>query len=166
MSAFSTSRSPFTSIGWSKTWHADLVDNASSPSPLPFEDGDPPAFEDSQFDGLIEPSLDPLDLATSAFDFPDPSHGPSSTSSNEAEPDLNDPREDPWSIRAIANAARAYSDGWSGSGSGMASPNASQTSEVGRSFKELDHDDNEGDPIDLDLLGTKSHHINLYPTEP
>lgn len=64
---------------------------ASSPPPL--DDVDPPTFEDSQNDELLIPEdgLGPLEIASQQFDFPDPSARASPTSSNEAEPDYDDP---------------------------------------------------------------------------
>jgi ubiquitin carboxyl-terminal hydrolase 4/11/15 len=62
--------------------------SSAGSSPPPLEDKELPSFEDSQFDSIIHSSLDPLQLASQSFDFPDPSSQASPTSSTEAEPDL------------------------------------------------------------------------------
>jgi len=56
-------------------------------SPPPLEDGDPPSFEDAQFDEQLHPeALDPLAIASQQFDFPDPASARASpTSSIEAQ---------------------------------------------------------------------------------
>ncbi|KAH7914594.1 hypothetical protein BJ138DRAFT_346574 [Hygrophoropsis aurantiaca] len=78
------------SIGWRTPPSSSRSSPTSSPPPL-LEDGDPPSFEDSKFDDVIQPSnLDPLFIASQQFDFPDPSWKGSPTSSNEAEPDYDD----------------------------------------------------------------------------
>lgn len=73
-------------------WPTPRSNGKSSPasSPPPLDENDPPSFEDSQFDDIVQTTLDPLVIASHQFDFPDPSSRASPTSSNEAEPDIDD----------------------------------------------------------------------------
>ncbi|CCM00357.1 uncharacterized protein FIBRA_02387 [Fibroporia radiculosa] len=61
---------------------------ASSPPPL--DDGEPPSFENAQFDSVLQTSLDPLAISTHRFDYPSSSSRDSPTSSIEALPDMDD----------------------------------------------------------------------------
>ncbi|KAI0065534.1 cysteine proteinase [Artomyces pyxidatus] len=81
---------------FSESWHTPQSGSSSrSTSPPPLDDGDPPSFDDAQFDHVLQSStLDPLELSSQQYDFPGP--GPSSkaspTSSNEVEQDSEDER--------------------------------------------------------------------------
>ncbi|KZT63497.1 cysteine proteinase [Daedalea quercina L-15889] len=73
-------------------WPTPQSNAHSSPasSPPPLDDGDPPSFEEAQYDDLVQTPLDPLVLLTAQqFAFPDPTSSSrnSPTSSVEAEPD-------------------------------------------------------------------------------
>ncbi|TDL23595.1 UCH-domain-containing protein [Rickenella mellea] len=77
-----------------------LANTSPASSPPPLDDGDPPLFEDAGFDELLDHSLDlndPRVRPSRRFDFPDPSMMRTSsmqnspTSSNEAEPDTDEP---------------------------------------------------------------------------
>lgn len=72
-------------LGGGERFLTPMTNNKSSPdaSPPPLDDTEPPGFEESQFDDLIEQPL------SQRFDFPDPSSISSPTSSNEAEPDAD-----------------------------------------------------------------------------
>lgn len=63
--------------------------SSAGSSPPPLEDKEPPSFEESHFDSIIQSSLDPLQVASHHFDFPEQSSQASPTSSTEAEPDLD-----------------------------------------------------------------------------
>lgn len=65
--------------------------NPGSSVPSPPAD-DPPDFDESQSDPLVSDHSDPLYLPSQRFDFPDPSKA-SPTSSTEADPDRDSPRE-------------------------------------------------------------------------
>ncbi|OBZ73858.1 putative ubiquitin carboxyl-terminal hydrolase 12 [Grifola frondosa] len=77
-------------------WHTPQSLARSSPTSSlpPLDDGDaegePPSFEDAQYDNVIQTALDPLVLSARQFDYPNPPSRGSPTSSNEAEPDLDD----------------------------------------------------------------------------
>lgn len=68
-----------------------LTNSRSTPdaSPPPLDEVDPPGFEDSQYDELVDHQPSALSLASHHYDFPDPS-STSSPSSVEAEPDLDE----------------------------------------------------------------------------
>jgi ubiquitin carboxyl-terminal hydrolase 4/11/15 len=72
-------------------WPTPLSIARSSPasSPPPLDDKELPSFENSQFDEILQTPLDPLQIASHQYDFPDPSAGVSPTSSTGAEPDLD-----------------------------------------------------------------------------
>jgi len=59
---------------------------STSPPPLDEADGELPSFSDSQFDEVLQGSLDPLVLSSNRFDF----GRTSPTSSNEVEIDSDD----------------------------------------------------------------------------
>lgn len=61
---------------------------STSPPPLDEPDSELPSFADSQFDEVLQGSLDPLVLSTNRFDF----GRTSPTSSNEVEIDSDDER--------------------------------------------------------------------------
>ncbi|KZT18330.1 cysteine proteinase [Neolentinus lepideus HHB14362 ss-1] len=69
--------------------------SSSGSSPHMLDDGDPPSFDESQFDDLLQTSSDPLVFANKRYDFPSPSSHASPTSSNEVEVDDNE-RVDNW----------------------------------------------------------------------
>ncbi|EKM50435.1 uncharacterized protein PHACADRAFT_129620 [Phanerochaete carnosa HHB-10118-sp] len=59
------------------TWrppHTDWDNTSTSPAstPPPLDDLEPPTFEDSQLDPILQTSLPPLQLSAAQFDFPDP----------------------------------------------------------------------------------------------
>jgi len=83
--------------------------SASSPPPLDERDSsDPPTFEDSRFDEIVQTNLEPLDLAAHHFAFPDPT-ARFSPSSVEAEPD-NSSRLSPASLDGELDAELGYPD--------------------------------------------------------
>ncbi|EGN96654.1 hypothetical protein SERLA73DRAFT_111301 [Serpula lacrymans var. lacrymans S7.3] len=77
-------------------WLTPQSKSKSSPSssPPPLDDIEPPTFEESGYDDILQTSLDPLSVASHQFDFPDPSYKTSPTSSNEAELDEDDEDDD------------------------------------------------------------------------
>ncbi|PCH44360.1 cysteine proteinase [Wolfiporia cocos MD-104 SS10] len=77
------------SEGWPTPQSVARSSPASS-SPPPLEDSELPSFEESQFDDVLQSSLDPLAISAHSFDFPDPSARSSPTSSIEAEVDVED----------------------------------------------------------------------------
>jgi ubiquitin carboxyl-terminal hydrolase 4/11/15 len=89
-------------------------------SPPPLDDCDPPTFEDSQNDELLMhgDDLDPLEIASQKFDFPDPSARASPTSSIEAEPDYDDPP------RSTLFRSHADINCWVASNNGLPSPDS------------------------------------------
>ncbi|KAI0788771.1 hypothetical protein C8Q75DRAFT_767864 [Abortiporus biennis] len=71
---------------WGESPSVALSSPVSS-SPPPLDEADPPSFEDSQLDDLIDPTLSSLH---NNFAFPDPSRSPTSSNEAEAESDLED----------------------------------------------------------------------------
>lgn len=72
-------------------WPTPLSIARSSPasSPPPLDDKELPSFENSQFDEMVQTSLDPLQIASHQYYLPDPSAEVSPTSSTGVEPDLD-----------------------------------------------------------------------------
>ncbi|THH01060.1 hypothetical protein EW026_g1582 [Hermanssonia centrifuga] len=80
-------------FGRSRTdnWDASSTAQSSPGSvPPPLEEAEPPSFEESQNDEVLQTSLDPLQLSTQQFDFPNPGSGRGSPSSMQAEYDNDD----------------------------------------------------------------------------
>lgn len=71
--------------GWDTTSSKSLSSSSSSPPPL--DDAEPPSFEASMADEVLQSSLDPLQISAQQFDFPDPSSSHDSPSSMQAELD-------------------------------------------------------------------------------
>ena len=69
------------------SWDASSSKSQSSAtsSPPPLDDAELPTFQQSQQDEVLEANLDPLQLSTQQFDFPDPSSNRDSPSSMQAE---------------------------------------------------------------------------------
>jgi ubiquitin carboxyl-terminal hydrolase 4/11/15 len=124
-------------------WPTPRSNAQSSPTstPPPLEDTELPSFDKSQYDELVNASLDPLQIASQRYDLPDSLSKPSPiatdldyvhvgshwdlpdssskaspTSSNEAEPDLDsDHNGHDWSVpRGIVGALQGLdsSQGW------------------------------------------------------
>ncbi|KAH9933298.1 uncharacterized protein B0H18DRAFT_982923 [Fomitopsis serialis] len=89
-----TAMAPY--IGDNGGWPTPQSNARSSPasSPPPLDDGEPPSFEDSQHDDVVQTSRDPLAHSAHQFDFPDPSsssrNSPTSSAEAEPDPDLDD----------------------------------------------------------------------------
>ncbi|KAH9167465.1 hypothetical protein EDB89DRAFT_1997415 [Lactarius sanguifluus] len=84
---------------------------STSPPPLDEGDGELPSFADSQFDEVLQESLDPLVLSTKRFDF----EKASPTSSNEVEIDSGDELSEQLeadSTRASPRATQYGADTW------------------------------------------------------
>ncbi|KAI0272603.1 hypothetical protein BC834DRAFT_817600 [Gloeopeniophorella convolvens] len=83
--------SSWTSSGRWATPKSESSSLSTSPPPLDDGDAELPSFADSQFDDVLQESLDPLALSAQRYDFPDPVPGRASpTSSNEVNPDSDD----------------------------------------------------------------------------
>lgn len=96
--------------------------NGGSSIPSPPVD-EPPDFEESQSDLFI--SDDPLSTSNQQYDFPDPSSNkPSPSSSNEAEPDLDDWESNKGYTIGLEEVLPGDSPRW-GPGSTVGSPSSS-----------------------------------------
>lgn len=138
------------------------VSNSGSPasSPPALEDG-LPSFEDAPYDELLQTNLDPLQIASQQFDFPDPSNKGSPTSSNEAEPDLDEPFDDdtPWNDQHfdLPDPLLQRSPDWAGLRR-MESPTGSNNSDMNpfsdanaQNTKHDDTDSRDKHTLDVDL---------------
>jgi len=97
-------------------WPTSHSNAKSSPASTPpaLEDSELPDFENSQLDEVIQTSLDPLQIASHHYDFPDPSSKASPTSSIEAEPDFDhDHNESNWDLPgAIFDELQTFDNDW------------------------------------------------------
>ena len=145
------------------SWPTPRSDSKSSPASTPpaLEDSELPDFENSQLDEVIQTSLDPLQIASHHYDFPDPSSKASPTSSIEAEPDFDhDHNESNWDLPgAIFDEIQTFDNDWehgqySDSGSSNANPFADPTAQQDKDdYAEIVKDIpiHESKPLDIDL---------------
>jgi ubiquitin carboxyl-terminal hydrolase 4/11/15 len=143
----------------SDQWPAPHSNAKSSPAstPPPLEDPELPSFDNSQFDEVVQTSLDPLQIALHQYDLPDPSSSKASpTWSNEAEPDLDQDRNrSQWDLHfddleTIDSSWESMSGQYSDSSSvAETHPFADQREEKDRDTEEIPINENKSLDVDI-----------------
>jgi ubiquitin carboxyl-terminal hydrolase 4/11/15 len=150
---------PVSANSASDQWPTPHSNAKSSPAstPPPLEDPELPSLDNSQFDEVVQTSLDPLQIALHQYDLPDPSSSKASpTWSNEAEPDLDQDRNrSQWDLHfddleTIDSSWESMSGQYSDSSSvAETHPFADQREEKDRDTEEIPINENKSLDVDI-----------------